>query len=92
MAKNGPKPFHSLSTQQLLKGSDLVFGLLRGVGAGKAKLFRTDPAGAAIHGQKPLTEREIALLPEGWMEIPAVDDKGPCVPINLIQHSAINHE
>lgn len=45
--------------------------------------FTTEPPGDCIHVQKPLTDAEILLLPEGWLEIEAIDERGPCRPIPL---------
>ena len=52
--------------------------MLAGVGADGFR-FRTDPPAHAVHYQKPLTAEEIALLPSGWMAIPAVHEVGPRV-------------
>jgi len=54
---------------------------LRGVGESSKWVFTTNPPGIAVHVQKPLTEKEESYLPPGWMEIPAVDELGPCITV-----------
>ena len=53
------------------------------VGQGPKTAFVTDPPGIAVHLQRSLTVDEQALLPQGWMEIEAVDELGPCITIPL---------
>ncbi len=72
---SGPKAFDSLTRQQIRKGIKIAGSLLAGVG-GDRIVFTTDPPGGAIHVQKPLTAEEIESLPDGWMEIPAIDERG----------------
>lgn len=68
--------------RQILRGLDIAVRLLSGVG-GELMVFVTNPTGRAIHAQKPLMESEFHHLPEGWMDIPAIDDLGPIRRINL---------
>lgn len=56
----------------------MAASLLDGVG-GELIEFITDPPGNCIHAQKPLTILEIPALPSGWLEIPAVDERGPAI-------------
>jgi len=70
--------FDELSSKHIAKGTRIAQLMLKGVG-GEATRFRSNPSVHALHIQKPLTEDEIALLPDGWMEIPAVDEVGPRV-------------
>ena len=65
----------SLSRQQIRKGVKIATALLSGVG-GERMVFTTEPIGYAIHVQKPLTSEEITSLPDGWMEIQAIDERG----------------
>ena len=67
-----------LRHKRIREGVGVGRELLQGVGVGSHVSFTTDPPGHAIHVQKPLSEAEILLLPKGWMEIPAVDELGPC--------------
>lgn len=70
--------FRELTPKQIGKATRVARLMLSGVGADGFR-FSTDPPEHAVHYQKPLTEEEIALLPSGWMEIPAVHDVGPRV-------------
>lgn len=74
---SGPRRFETLKRKHVREGVEIAKELLRGVGKAPT-VFTTEPPGDCIHVQKPLTEEEIALLPAGWMEIPAVDERGPC--------------
>ena len=71
----GPRSVESLTKKQVAKGVKIATQLLDGVG-GDRTVFTTDPVGDAIHVQKPLTPTEIEMLPDGWMSIPAVDERG----------------
>jgi len=75
-SKDRPKPYRKLSRDQVLKAIAIGQNVLRGVGGTEA-VFTTDPPGACIHIQKPLTPAEIDRLPRGWMDIPAIDERGP---------------
>jgi len=53
--------------------------LLTNVG-GKRCVFHVDLPGAmSLHIQSPLTDVERELLPVGWLDIPAIDERGPMV-------------
>lgn len=67
----------ALSEYLRLEAILIASNLLRGVG-GVGSVFVTEPPGDCLHVQKPLTEAERARLPAGWMQIPAVDERGPC--------------
>jgi len=69
--------FEELTAKHASKGTRVARLMLKGVGEGDGIRFRSDPAGYAIHVQKPLADEEISLLPDGWMAIPAVDEVGP---------------
>lgn len=81
-SNTGPKQFLQMTKTQVFKGIDLGDRLLRGVGCNRI-VFVTDPPRMAIHIQKALTPEEIAYLPEGWMQIPAVDERGPCRRLDI---------
>jgi len=50
---------------------------LDGVGGPLSSYMVTDDdTGVAIHLQRPLTPDEIERLPDGWMSIPATDERG----------------
>ena len=65
----------SLNLKQVRKGIKIASSLLVGVGKDRI-VFTTDPPGNGIHVQKPLTPEEIERLPDGWMDIPAIDERG----------------
>lgn len=79
-AKGHPKPFRKLTREHINRCKSLAFEILDGVGK-TGSAFVTNPPGACVHVQKPLTEEEIAQLPPGWMAIPAIDERGPVIPI-----------
>jgi hypothetical protein len=79
----GPLPIEEMRHKQKLRLADKALRLLNGVGKKQRFLFTTDPVGSAIHAQRPLTDWEISQLPEGWMEIPAVDERGAYIPLEL---------
>jgi len=70
--------FSELTPKHIGKATRIAMLMLAGVGADGFR-FRTDPPAHAVHYQKPLTAEEIALLPSGWMAIPAVHEVGPRV-------------
>jgi hypothetical protein len=74
-SRNGPRPVEALKRQQIHKGIKIASALLVGVG-GDRIVFTTDPPRDAIHVQKPLTVEEIEGLPDGWMQIAAIDERG----------------
>lgn len=71
----GPLPVETMRRKLIKNGVTLAKSLLQGVG-GSRTVFTTDPVGCAIHVQAPLTDKEINMLPRGWMEVPAVDERG----------------
>ena len=71
----GPRLVESLDRKKIRKGIKIASDLLAGVG-GEKMIFTTDPPGSAIHVQNPLTAGEILHLPDGGMEIPAIDERG----------------
>ena len=79
---DGPRKFYSLTELQISRGARIAKKLLARVG-GMLWLFTTEPPDCAIHVQKPLTDKETALLPNAWMAAPALDDLGPCRVLEL---------
>jgi hypothetical protein len=79
---HGPVRFMYLRPKAIRDAIEIARELLAGVG-GKSLVFTTDPPGCAIHFQKPLTADEIKLLPDGWMDIPAIDERGPCKLLSI---------
>lgn len=75
------RPVESWSRDQRRGATRVARELLEGVGVGHIRFEFTDPPGFAIHGQRPLLPQEREGLPSGWMEIPAVDDRGPMIPL-----------
>ncbi len=55
----------------------LAVELLEGVGGKLIGPFTSDPPDLAIHVQKRLTPAELFLLPAGWLDLPATDERGP---------------
>ena len=81
-ASGFPLPVDNMRPKTIRQGVALATELLRGVGT-QRMVFTTDPPGVAIHVQAPLTPDEIAMLPTGWMEIQAIDERGPCKLLDL---------
>ena len=58
--------------------------LLNGVGVKRGlMLFVTDPVGVAVHAQKPVQKSEMRYLPKGWLDLPACDELGPCIFLDI---------
>jgi hypothetical protein len=76
-----PIPWTDLTWRRKKRAKRIAKSLLEGVGT-RVVVFLTDPPGSAVHVQKPLTDEEIGLLPDGWMDIPAIDDRGP---VNVLE-------
>lgn len=72
--------YSQIGRSQRREGRKLAAEILEGVG-GDLMEFITDPPGNCIHAQKPLTTLEIPALPYGWMDIPAVDERGPVIKL-----------
>jgi hypothetical protein len=84
------KPVRDLSLREVLRACSLGDALLIGVGDGRrAVAFTRDPPADCIHIQKPLTEKEIAILDPAWLALPAVDDLGA---IRLLSVDAVRKE
>jgi hypothetical protein len=79
---NGPLEFLELRENQIADGVKVAKSILKSVGTGMY-VFTSDPPSVAIHIQKQLTEKEKERLPEGWLEIPAIDDRGPCKVLHV---------
>jgi hypothetical protein len=52
-------------------------------GCGQKWAFLTDPPGLAVHLQRGMTDEERSLLSDEWLEIPARDELGPIIKVEL---------
>lgn len=69
-----PSPVGFLSAQMRQALADHVRAVAAGVGDHDAGYWHTDSV--SLHFRWPLTEQEMADLPDGWLACPAVDRGG----------------
>lgn len=81
----GPKLIDTCTDQQILRMIDLATRPLNGCGVLNSYQLFVTPHGTAMHAQKRLAAAEIKMLPQRWMEIPAVDELGPIIEIDPVK-------
>lgn len=74
--------FSDWRRNQIREAYQMALDDLSGVGLDR-RVFTTVPPGYCLHVQAALKPSEIDLLPPGWMDIRAIDERGPVQSVSI---------